>query len=46
MEIATNLNEAMNFFLRNSAGKICCVKEGKENKECGCFPEAENFFEE
>lgn len=38
-----NLDEAMNFFLKNSSGTCICVKDGIE-KECNCYPDAQEFF--
>lgn len=45
MEIVTNINEAMNFFLSNSSDSVICKNEQTgETKECICYPEAEDFF--
>lgn len=42
---ANNLKEAENFFLTNSKDNLICIK-GEEKKECKCYPEALEFFEE
>lgn len=43
MEIFS-LDDAMNWFLKNSTGSIICVKDG-EKQTCNDYPEARKFFE-
>ena len=38
-----SLDEARDFFLRNSSESVVCVKT-REEKECKCYPEAQEFF--
>ena len=44
MKIVRTIEEAMGFFLSNSSGSVIC-KKGNEEKECDCFPDAKEFFE-
>lgn len=39
-----SLEEAQSFFLSNSSGSVTCCKDNEE-KECTCYPEAAEFFD-
>ena len=45
MKEATSLEEARSFFLSNSSGSIICKKNDQE-KECDCYPDAEEFYKD
>ena len=45
LKIIQTIDEALNFFLRNSSDPVICRKDGKE-KECNSYSEAKKFYEE
>tara|TARA_R100000306_G_scaffold10276_1_gene13037 strand:+ start:1988 stop:2128 length:141 start_codon:yes stop_codon:yes gene_type:complete len=40
-----NLDEVMNFFLRNSTGSVKCEQPDGSIKECFTYIDAEEFFD-
>lgn len=42
--LAFSLQEAMEHFLSNSSGAICC-RDGKRERVVNSYPEAEEFFQ-
>jgi hypothetical protein len=46
MKTVKTIEEAMDFFLENSAGSVICVNANGEEKECITFPEAKEFMAE
>jgi hypothetical protein len=43
LERVTTLEEAMNWFLKNSSGNVICKKDNIE-EVVTCYPQAKEFF--
>lgn len=46
MDKVKNIQEAMEWFLRNRGKNVICVAQDGTEKECECYPEAEEFFKD